>query len=304
MTSILICLLAATCVAAKRPIVIPGDTLRILSWNIYMLPKPLITGQYLRTPKIIQALKRSRYDVLCLQEAFIKKIERRLKTELETEYPYFANLPVYSKPLKFVNSGLAILSRHPIRFAYGIVYDEAKGIDKTSQKGALLVEIEVDGKPVQVVCTHLQSGSGARSQRIRDRQYLQLYERLLQPFERPGVPQILAGDMNTEQRDSVRYRRMLRTLKMKDSNPKSRDCSYHGEVCDLVGKSERHYKEYIDYVLYRTNQALIRPLWGRVKRFMAEWNGPTLGRKRDLSDHFAVEAVFVLGENDDKSFDD
>ncbi len=282
----------------------PGDTLRVLSWNIYMLPKPLITGQFMRVPKIVETLKRSNYDVLCLQEAFVKRVERRLKTDLAAEYPYFANLPVYRKPLKAANSGIVVMSKHPIRFAHGILYDEATGIDKTAQKGALLVEIEINGKPVQVVSTHLQSGNYKRSQRIRDRQYLQIYERLLKPFERPGVPQIVAGDMNTEQRDSVRYRRMLRTLKAKDTNPKSKECSYNGGVCDLVGKSDRNYKEYIDYVLYRTNRALIRPVAGRVKRFMADWCGPTLGRKRDLSDHFAVEAVFVLGEADDNAFDD
>jgi endonuclease/exonuclease/phosphatase family metal-dependent hydrolase len=282
----------------------PGDTLRVLSWNIYMLPKPLITGQFMRVPKIVETLKRSEYDVLCLQETFIKRVERRLKTDLEAHYPYFANLPVYKKPLKAVNSGIVVMSKHPIRFAHGILYDEATGIDKTGQKGALLVEIEVNGKPVQVVSTHLQSGEYKRSQQIRDRQYAQIYERLLKPFERTGVPQIVAGDMNTEQSDSARYKRMLRTLKAKDTNPKSKECSYNGGVCDLVGKSDRHYKEYIDYVLYRTNQALIRPVVGRVKRFMADWSGPTLGRKRDLSDHFAVEAIFVLGEEDDKTFDD
>jgi endonuclease/exonuclease/phosphatase family metal-dependent hydrolase len=263
-----------------------------------MLPKPLITGQYIRASKIVQTLKHSDYDVLCLQEAFIKKIERRLRIDLQEQYPYFANLPVYKKLWKAVNSGIVVMSRYPIVYAQGIIYDAAVGIDRTGQKGALLVELEVNGKAVQVVCTHLQSGSGKRSQAIRDRQYAQIYERLLKPFERPGVPQILAGDLNTEQRDSSRYKRMLCSLRMKDTNPQSQDCSYDGALCELVSKSEHPYREYIDYVLYRTNQALMRPLWGRVKRFMAEWSGPTLGRKRDLSDHFAVEAAFVLGEMD------
>ena len=121
-----------------------------------------------------------------------------------------------------------LFSKHPIGKVHEIRYHSRSGFDRLSRKGALLAELSVRGKSIQVVGTHMQAFS---TQEIIYDQYHQLAEELLHPNERNGVPQLLCGDFNTLKsippklpenitQDFVdrlpRYHTMLQTLNASD----------------------------------------------------------------------------------------
>ena len=61
-----------------------GDTIKIVSWNVQMLPKVFqpftkLTRkkQKIRAPKIIQYLNASDFDLIVLQEVFDKPIQKK-----------------------------------------------------------------------------------------------------------------------------------------------------------------------------------------------------------------------------------
>ena len=69
----------------------PDNQLKILSWNIKMLPAPYgwFLKPYKRAENIIQSLKESdEYDIIFFQEAFSGSIRRKIYSELESIYPY------------------------------------------------------------------------------------------------------------------------------------------------------------------------------------------------------------------------
>ena len=66
-----------------------NDTLKILSWNIQMLPsfyapftKLVRKKQSKRIPEIIKYLEKSTYDVVVLQEVFDVQMRNKLKKQL------------------------------------------------------------------------------------------------------------------------------------------------------------------------------------------------------------------------------
>ena len=76
---------------STRSTIIEDNHLRILSWNIKMMPVPY--GWFLnsveRAENIIYALKNSEiYDVILFQEAFSEKIQKMIFDGLQSIYPY------------------------------------------------------------------------------------------------------------------------------------------------------------------------------------------------------------------------
>ena len=68
-----------------------GHQLKILSWNIKMLPTPYgwLLQRQERADNIIQFIKElDLYDIIFFQEAFSGSIRRKIYSELESIYPY------------------------------------------------------------------------------------------------------------------------------------------------------------------------------------------------------------------------
>ena len=62
-----------------------GRVLRILSWNIYMLPNASLvsSGQQERAPCIGRVLAAADYDIVVLQEAFHKRARREILARID-----------------------------------------------------------------------------------------------------------------------------------------------------------------------------------------------------------------------------
>lgn len=278
---------------AQNSVIVPNDSLRILTWNVFLLPRPILSGQNKRVKKIINVLKESnQWDLVILQEVFIPRLGAKIKKELDEQFP-FAYGPIGKSSFLNFDGGVMILSRNKAINSDSIFFTGGcEGADCFSQKGAVFVEIQKNGKSVQVVGTHAQAEQSKNAHKLRLGQYRQIVERLLKPHERPKVPQIIAGDMNTDFYCDTCYQEMLMAFDAEDTEcNKDRECTFDGKENELIPKSKgRVVRSILDYILLRKRDTKFRVAHTSVRKFRESW-----GRnKRDLADHFAVETVFVF----------
>lgn len=267
-----------------------GGDIKILTWNIYMLPRLFIhTGQLERAKEIVEALKNQDADIIVFEEAFDNKAREILREGLKAYFPYESGDPRKNKFWK-TSCGVWILSKVPINVVKQIYFNEAEGSDKLACKGAILVEGQKNGFCFQLVGTHLQSdiNSGKNVQPIRDTQYAQIRKQLLVPYSEENVPQFVAGDFNTIQADSSSYKQMVSTLRLRQCTLEGDKCySYdYGNNDEIAGPTEQ--PQLIDYLFY--SQPDKESITGtmRIVTFRKKWDA----RHRDLSDHFAVAGDF------------
>ena len=259
--------------------------LNLLAWNIYLLP-PLIArkGQKKRVPHIARILNNADYDVLVFNEAFHKKSRKRLAKQLRSKYPHQTRVLNRKRWIKS-NGGVWILSRLPMTVLKEIRFSDCKAADCFSKKGAMLVEVEKGKQKFQILGTHLQADYvGKAFQTIRNKQYRQIKDELLTPFQKNKVPQLICGDLNTPKTDTVAYRSMLSVFEATDGKT-SGDYTYISE--DFANKKYPLKVQY-DYILYKGNCEKMRHIERNIRAFRSEWKSG----KFDLSDHYAIEAIF------------
>lgn len=265
----------------------PAETskeLKILSWNIYMLPRfALHTGKRKRAREIAKILPAENYDILVFQEAFHGDARRILKRKLKKLYPYRigpANRRVFW--IK-TNSGVWVMSKIPLKKLKQIKYKDCHGFtDCFAHKGALLVEGEWEGQKFQLLGTHIQAGGPYP---VRQSQYEQIRS-LIDTYKKEGVPQLLAGDFNMGKDNGEPYPQMLKTLDVEDYVPDG-ELKYTAAILnDIRGGDDDRL---IDFIFYRPNGTQPVKLVRNVRRFATPT--PCFKHFCDLSDHFGVEAI-------------
>jgi len=185
----------------------PPATLRVLSYNVHLLPDIAYTvaghrgkAEY-RAAALVERL--AGYDLLGLCEVFdddrreelIEGIDEAAGSAL---YNYWEKKPPGRAR---TNSGLLLLSRSPIEDRHALTYQHASrfvayglGADGFAAKGALHARIRIhEDPPLLVDCflTHLES----RSSTARQLQIGELREFIAQHTDR-NRPMIVLGDMN------------------------------------------------------------------------------------------------------------
>lgn len=264
------------------------DSLKVLSWNIYMLPLSVKSvGQGKRVEYIAEQLNSSEYDVIVFQEAFERDARYRLSKLMRKQYPYQEG-PANAKPSWFrMNSGVWIVSKHPMKFLDELDYAKASGVDKVARKGALLVEVEKNGKKYQVAGTHLQAGASKKKDDIRHSQFIEL-QQMLQQYEVYGIPQLVCGDFNTPKNDRKNYQLILETLKVQDGPLESSlQYTYDAKENDLaIGGN---YCEQLDYIFIKDNSNKVQYSKRKVIAHTAKWHE----KRKNLSDHYAVEIMII-----------
>lgn len=275
------------------------QSLDVLSWNIYMRQSAFFwNGQMKRAEHIGMLLKDSDHDILLFQEAFGRKSRRVLRKALDGNFPYEV-LPVRTGRL--FNSGLWILSRIPIQEVDMLTFETCKGVDCKAAKGAVLVELEQPWGSTQVLNTHLQSSRGAKQQAVRQAQYKQLLD-LLEARAKPGVRQVVAGDLNTDQQDVEAYEEMLATLKAENGEMKRSEraekaqipfSTWGGPFNTLIKKRARGDKKLLDHALVRETDAEQPQFKADVQRLLHFFTSPWSRKHDHLSDHNAISIRFV-----------
>lgn len=265
-----------------------SSTLKILSWNIYMLPRFIKnTGKIERAEKIGQSLKETDYDIIVFQEAFHRGARRIIKAALKDKYQFMAgpaNLQTFSIR---TNSGLWILSKYPIEFSQEIKFKTKSGTDAFSRKGALITEFCVNSQRIQIIATHLQS-SGENW--LKESQCVEIANRITNQYKKDGVPQIICGDFNIEMNATFQYNNMLKILDANDCEITGKQKFSYDRLNNDLNSENSKKQELIDYILFRKNKSNITFKEKLIKIFQFKWDNKHL----DLSDHYAIEAHFDI----------
>lgn len=258
---------------------VDSKNLKILSWNIYMLPKIVVQRHKReRAHAIVDTLRKSDFDIIVFQEAFFPASREIIGEGLRTLYPYqYGPANNDGKTLK-TNSGVWILSKINLKLLNATQFKNCTGTDCFARKGAMLLEGVWNDKPFQILGTHLQADG---FDIIRQKQMDQIYIELLAENKREGVPQIICGDMNTEREMTEHYCEMLNCLDAQDGDITGVEkCSYDGVNNPIAQSFGVNNKANYDYILVRSNGMKMKAL----KRFVSVMRKG----KKYLSDHYGV----------------
>lgn len=263
-----------------------AKSLRVVSWNIKFLPRQLNFfvkhSPLKRCDLIADVVKNDSIDIICFQEAFDYKANRKLKEKLSESFPFIVG-PANDVKKKFgfkLNSGVIFYSKFPIVELGAVEFKDCEGENCAAAKGGLLIEADVEGEKVQLLGTHMDAG---KKEATKIGQLFQL-RTLLERFERPEVPQIICGDFNIHRTDRSLFNFLKEILKVKGYeeeeikpesytyDPNDNDMSSHGGKGNII-----------DFIFYKDNgrKAELRQ---KVKRYKQKWGA----KHKDLSDHFAV----------------
>lgn len=272
-----------------------GGQLKVITWNIYMLPRLFVhTGQLQRAAEIAEALKTQDADIIVFEEAFDNKARGIIRDSLKKTFPYESGDPRCNSWWK-TSCGVWIISKVPIEVVQQIFFKEANGSDRLATKGAILIQGEKNGFCFQLVGTHLQAdlNSGKNVQPLRDKQYAEIKKQLLEPHSKENIPQFIAGDFNTIHNDSACYNHMIDSLRFTPCALQGSRCySYDYTHNDLViGTNNK--PQLIDYLFYSAPPRTELKGSMQIVVFSKQWND----KHKDLSDHFAVAGTFSYGKS-------
>lgn len=260
--------------------------LNILSWNIFMLPKPIKSSlQKIRTAVIAEQLSDSSYDLMFFQEAFTEHFRDELVKALGGSYPHQYYLKRGNPIFPVFGSGVFVMSRRPFKVLDKVYYKKCAEADCFASKGAVLIETTLaSGKTVQFAPTHLQAGEGEDTGAIRLQQLTQL-KRMLLKHVKPGVPQIIMGDLNIDVVEPE-FQSGLKIMDMAHTNlvgPVRHTNGLQNECYKNPGK----HKEWVDH-FWISRQSEVAESAMQVRVFEFEHKGKTC----PSSDHHAIEAHY------------
>lgn len=265
--------------------------LKLLSWNVYMIPKPVKWSlQVERTDEIAKELLKGQYDIIFLQEAFIEDFRKKILQTIGSIYPYTHYLGI-EKFYQLAGSGVFILSKYPYKLLKNIHYHQCLGADCFSAKGASLIELaHPSGLKLQMAATHMQAGRNPENQEVR-RTQLQQIKNLFRQFKSPGVPQLLVGDLNVDAFNKVEFNQMTSLLQM-GTSALSGELDYTGGfIPDCYKKSTTGARRWIDHVLLEVPSPEVE-----IIRQARSLKALIKGELCSLSDHYAVEALVKVNQ--------
>lgn len=260
--------------------------LRVLSWNTYMLPKPIkMSNQEVRTKVIAEKLKGENYDFIFMQESFIGSFRNYVGKALRGEYPYQYYLGNNKFIYPFFGSGVFVLGKHPFKVVDKVYYKKCGAADCWASKGAVLVESRLpSGKTVQFAVTHLQAKEKLGSVRMFQ---LNQVKQMLDKNKKTGVPQFLVGDLNidTTEPEFDQGQKLMEMSATQLSGPID-----HTNVIECYKKPDAQ-KEQIDHIWVSSNTGLKDS--SLVARDISyEYKGKTC----QAADHYAVEGHFTFAD--------
>ena len=191
-----------------------SDSLKVVSWNVFLRPGILRDKQVKRVDSIAASLLKIDADVIVLQEVFHKRSRRKLIQALSNSYPFHSEIG--KKTFWGVPSGNCIFSKDSIRSEQFVYFNRAMNADKLAKKGAIAVEIDHSGKSFTIYGTHLQAGGGSEGAHIRASQLDQLGAMADQSNQE--ATSLFAGDFNIRHGDSL-FSYIINTLKVTIFNP-------------------------------------------------------------------------------------
>ncbi|MDB5282361.1 MAG: hypothetical protein JWO06_1436 [Bacteroidota bacterium] len=267
---------------AGNPVESSGKSLRILSYNIKMLPRFIKRTHHFpiqRARVIPTYLAEENPDIIVFQEAFDGKADRMIRKSLKNLYPYMLG-PVNKKAGFKINGGVMIFSKYPLKQLGTVQYSRCDDFDCWARKGVLLVEVNDGQRIYQIAGTHLNGGG---SLELKTSQYHEMGQ-LVKQFAKPGVPQFLVGDYNTSNLDSNYYRSMIGQLDAEDGNISGSLLFTNDHLANDMEEYDPKERNIIDYILYRPNGVRPQTMQRTIRQYCNQW----CKEHQDLSDHYAL----------------
>ena len=266
-----------------------SDTLKVMSWNLFLRPGILSDGQMDRVSSIGNYLIYSGADVIVLQEVFHRRARKRLLQELDNWYEYHTSLG----PTSFfgVSSGVIIFSKHPIIEEKFVSYSKSKGADGLAKKGAVLTKIRFGKQDVHIVGTHLQAGVSSAAKSVQKSQLAELANAVNLIGDSSIV--ILAGDFNiTPDEKLFAYLSSSLQVDLPDLSPPFYATANFADQDLFPAEGE---PVWIDYIfLKKTTRAKQKSTW--IERIFAKnWDR--------FSDHDMIYSVFEMKGNNKELYD-
>jgi endonuclease/exonuclease/phosphatase family metal-dependent hydrolase len=268
-------------IAAKAQISIDTNELRIVTYNVKMLPRILAHLKHhpVKRARLIPAkLIEDSVHIVCFQEAFDGKSIRELKRLLKPHFPYTVG-PANKRPGFKLSSGVIIFSKLPLSFISEIDFIDCEKEDCAARKGALLVASSWQGQPFQIMGTHAEAGGDLK---FKCGQLCEMRD-MVQQYKKDSVPQFLLGDFNMKKGMPV-YDSLISIFGAEDG-PLTGELQY---TSDAKLNDMRRYnpdkRGQVDYILYKGNGVVPRRIEREVKRYQQNWDS----KHKDLSDHFGV----------------
>jgi endonuclease/exonuclease/phosphatase family metal-dependent hydrolase len=265
--------------------------LRVLSWNIKMLPRQYniaIKHHPLKRIKLIsEQILSDSIDIVCFQELFDTKANNLIKAQLSEQFPYIIGPANEAKSIFRLSSGVIFFSRYPIRKLETVEFSDCQEEDCLARKGALLIEADVNGKKIQLLGTHMNAAGG---EDVKIRQLEQI-RKLIEKHSKSGIPQLVCGDFNIKKTNRKLYQMMLDFFKAKDGPISGAlQHTFDPKNNDMCGKKKEE-PQLIDFIFFRSNGTKeVRESSREIRRYRKDW-----GKKnKDLSDHFALWMEVIL----------
>lgn len=266
-----------------------SQEIKVMTWNTYLIPPPWNnTKQADRTEVMAEKLPSMEHDVMFFQEAFYDKKRNDLIKATKVSHPYSA-IPKKGKKIKQIqDSGLFVVSKHPMEIVDQVIFKDCDNADCLSSKTALMVEVTLPGgKKVQMINTHMQASEQPKSIAIRKKQFEEI-KAMMAKHQKPGVAQILLGDLNVNGNDGNEYGESLKLMEM-DSTPLDGDVKGTNgfDTGECFKKTGDGKEEWLDHIWVKNNKSDVKVKSKRVLKMMGNLNDCDC----PLSDHHAVEAV-------------
>lgn len=257
-----------------------AEEIKILSWNVFMLPKPIkFSMQRQRSPLIGRALRNSGADIILLQEAFTLAFRDQMRKMLASTHPYSESLP---------QGGLLIFSRYPLRPLKAVLFKECAWADCFADKGATISEVQLPSrKKLQVGTTHLQAGDFPK---IRLSQLVQSHQ-LYESFAQAGVPQIFGGDFNIDANTGEEFHLLISQMGMGQTRLSSElrvSNAINIRCFDTRGGDTRN--QHIDHLLLNPRGSSAKFEFMKITVYTSLLGSETC----DLSDHHAIMGTLTL----------
>jgi endonuclease/exonuclease/phosphatase family metal-dependent hydrolase len=257
--------------------------LKILTYNIKMLPRIIRrTHHYpiIRARIIPHYILNENPDIVVFEEAFDHKADMILRKQLQHTYPYIIG-PANRKPGSIkICSGLMMFSKYPMKKLATIKYSQCDDFDCMARKGVLLVEINDGHRTFQLAGTHMNGGGTLD---LKKSQYREMGA-VVKEYARPGIPEFLAGDYNTNYFEKPFYNAMIEALDAEDGPLQGTAHFTDDHLNNDMEPYDPHDQKIIDFILYRPNGVRPQNMQRYIRQYCQRWSKTN----EDLSDHYAV----------------
>ena len=236
------------------------------------------------------------YDILTLSETVDQKATTKiLLPKLAKEYPYATknyHNHFYDKIIRFVGTGLRIVSKYPIVSEDVHYFDRCDGLQCFASKGVVYAKINKLGQVYHIFLSHTQSGTSFDAKNDRLAQIKEIKDFIDSKNIPDNEPVIVAGDLNIDK------------INMPDEYD-AMQTSLNTQVPPMSGwkySYDPHHNhwaegdnEYLDYVLPINDHLVPLKSFNRVLSLRS--TSKDLWGLWDLSDHYAVAATFEYALN-------